>query len=86
MPFVAGGMEYGALCVINEALSGTTYEEVVAHDILPTAWQIKGHLIICGVGKIRVADRAVFVIRPFSVCKKTKTLLRQRLKTSETLL
>ena len=38
MPFVAGGMEYGALCVINEALSGTTYEEVVAHEIAHQWW------------------------------------------------
>ena len=38
MPFVAGGMEYGALCVINEALGGTTYEEVVAHEIAHQWW------------------------------------------------
>ncbi|MDE6472773.1 MAG: M1 family metallopeptidase [Clostridia bacterium] len=38
MPFVAGGMEYGALCVINEALGGATYEEVVAHEIAHQWW------------------------------------------------
>ena len=38
MPFVAGGMEYGALCVINESLGGTTYEEVVAHEIAHQWW------------------------------------------------
>lgn len=38
MPFVAGGMEYGALCVINETLGGTTYEEVVAHEIAHQWW------------------------------------------------
>ena len=38
MPFVAGGMEYGSLCVINETLGGTTYEEVVAHEIAHQWW------------------------------------------------
>ncbi|MDE7209100.1 MAG: hypothetical protein K2O31_04380 [Clostridia bacterium] len=38
MPFVAGGMEYGALCVINAALGGATYEEVVAHEIAHQWW------------------------------------------------
>lgn len=38
MPFVAGGMEYGALCVVNETLSGATYEEVVAHEIAHQWW------------------------------------------------
>ena len=38
MPFVAGGMEYGALCVINETLGGATYEEVVAHEIAHQWW------------------------------------------------
>lgn len=38
MPFVAGGMEYGALCVINEKLGGATYEEVVAHEIAHQWW------------------------------------------------
>lgn len=38
MPFTAGGMEYGGLCVINEALSGTTYEEVIAHEIAHQWW------------------------------------------------
>lgn len=38
MPFVAGGMEYGSICVINESLSGETYEEVVAHEIAHQWW------------------------------------------------
>ncbi len=38
MPFVAGGMEYGALCVINASLGGATYEEVVAHEIAHQWW------------------------------------------------
>ena len=38
MPFVAGGMEYGTLCVINETLGGATYEEVVAHEIAHQWW------------------------------------------------
>lgn len=38
MPFNAGGMEYGALCVVNESLSGKTYEEVVAHEIAHQWW------------------------------------------------
>ena len=38
MPFVAGGMEYGALCVVNASLGGATYEEVVAHEIAHQWW------------------------------------------------
>ena len=38
MPFVAGGMEYGSLCVINENLKDVTYEEVVAHEIAHQWW------------------------------------------------
>lgn len=38
MPFVAGGMEYGSLCVINENIKDVTYEEVVAHEIAHQWW------------------------------------------------
>lgn len=38
MPFVAGGMEYGSLCVINRSLTGAAYEEVVAHEIAHQWW------------------------------------------------
>lgn len=38
MPFVAGGMEYGSLCVINEDLKADAYEEVVAHEIAHQWW------------------------------------------------
>ncbi len=38
MPFVAGGMEYGSLCVINEDIKNTEYEEVVAHEIAHQWW------------------------------------------------
>ena len=38
MPFTAGGMEYGSLCVINEDIKDTSYEEVVAHEIAHQWW------------------------------------------------
>ncbi len=38
MPFVAGGMEYGSICVINEDVKDVAYEEVVAHEIAHQWW------------------------------------------------
>ncbi|MDE7216126.1 MAG: M1 family metallopeptidase [Clostridia bacterium] len=38
MPFVAGGMEYGSLCVVNEDIKDVAYEEVVAHEIAHQWW------------------------------------------------
>ncbi|MDE6759021.1 MAG: M1 family metallopeptidase [Clostridia bacterium] len=38
MPFAAGGMEYGSLCVINEDIKDVAYEEVVAHEIAHQWW------------------------------------------------
>lgn len=38
VPFVAGGMEYGALCVISDELSNTDIESVTAHEIAHQWW------------------------------------------------
>lgn len=38
VPFVAGGMEYGALCVLNDDLTGTDLENVTAHEIAHEWW------------------------------------------------
>lgn len=38
VPFVAGGMEYGALCVINDSLQGADVESVTAHEIAHQWW------------------------------------------------
>ena len=38
VPFVAGGMEYGALCVVNEQLDAIDIESVTAHEIAHQWW------------------------------------------------
>lgn len=38
VPFVAGGMEYGALCVLNDDLTGADLESVTAHEIAHEWW------------------------------------------------
>lgn len=38
VPFVAGGMEYGALCVISDKLDSSDVESVTAHEIAHQWW------------------------------------------------
>lgn len=38
VPFVAGGMEYGALCVISDSIDGADTESVTAHEIAHQWW------------------------------------------------
>lgn len=38
IPFLAGGMEYGALCVLNDQLTGIDTESVTAHEVAHEWW------------------------------------------------